>query len=67
MITGWVNTTDNKWYYLETVKTEREGMMVFGWYKVQDKWYYFMPDGSMLANSLTPDGYFVGADGAWVQ
>ena len=42
-------------------------MMVFGWYKVQDKWYYFMPDGSMLANSLTPDGYFVGADGAWIQ
>ena len=67
MLTGWINTIDNKWYYLETVKTEREGMMVFGWYQVQDKWYYFMPDGTMLVNSLTPDGYFVGADGAWIQ
>ena len=67
MLTGWINTVDNKWYYLENAKTSREGMMVFGWYQIQNKWYYFMPDGSMLANTVTPDGYFVGADGTWIQ
>ena len=29
--------------------------------------YYFGPDGYMLANTTTPDGYLVNADGAWVQ
>lgn len=28
--------------------------------------YYFGPDGYMLANTTTPDGYQVNADGAWV-
>ena len=67
MLTGWINTSDNKWYFLENVKTAREGMMVFGWYEIQGKWYYFTADGSMLENSVTPDGYFVGSDGAWIQ
>ena len=67
MVTGWVKTVDDKWCYLENVKTAREGMMVFGWYQVQSKWYYFTADGIMLANNITPDGYIVGADGAWVQ
>ena len=67
MVTGWIETVDNKWYYLENVKTAREGLMVFGWYQVQNKWYYFIADGTMLTNNITPDGYIVGADGAWVQ
>ena len=29
--------------------------------------YYFGPDGYMLANTTTPDGYLVNADGAWVE
>ena len=37
-----------------------------GWFQVPDgKWYYFDADGQMLANINTPDGYFVGSDGAW--
>ena len=37
-----------------------------GWYQAPDeKWYYFGADSIMLANIFTPDGYFVGADGAW--
>lgn len=64
MITGWIKTTpDNKWYFVENIKSAKEGMMVFGWHKIQDKWYYFADDGSMLANSMTPDGYSVGTDG----
>lgn len=68
MLTGWIKTNpDNKWYFLESVKTIREGAMVFDWYLIQSEWYYFAPDGSMLINSTTPDGYQVGADGAWKQ
>ena len=25
------------------------------------------PDGVMLTNTMTPDGYRVGADGVWIQ
>ncbi len=67
MMTGWIKTIDDKWYYTRSEKDINEGQMVFGWYKVQGKWYYFATDGSMLANSMTPDGYFVGTDGAWIQ
>lgn len=68
MLTGWVKTNpDNKWYFLENAKTVREGSMVFGWYKVQNDWYYFDKDGAMLVNTITPDGYAIGADGRWIQ
>ena len=35
-------------------------------------WYYFNtltggPQGSLVKNATTPDGYKVGADGAWLQ
>ena len=41
--------------------------MVFGWYKVQNDWYYFDKDGAMLTNATTPDGYAIGSDGRWIQ
>lgn len=45
--------------------------MVTGWYQVADKWYYFNPvsdgrQGALLADTVI-DGYYVGADGAWVS
>lgn len=38
-----------------------------GWHQINNVWYYFDNSGWMLANTTTPDGYFVNADGAWVQ
>ncbi|MBO6134898.1 MAG: InlB B-repeat-containing protein [Lachnospiraceae bacterium] len=67
MVTGWIKTIDNKWYFLEHQKINSEGQMKFGWCKIQDVWYYFTNDGSMLENAVTPDGYQVGANGAWKQ
>ena len=68
MITGWIHTIDDKWYYMEHTKVSNEGQMfAVGWKQIQNIWYYFMPDGTMLSNSVTPDGYVVGADGAWIQ
>lgn len=36
------------------------------WQEIDGKQYYFGSDGYMLANTKTPDGYLVGADGAWI-
>lgn len=52
----------NKWYYFDG-----DGYMKTGWFQQGGKWYYCNEDGEMLANTRTPDGYYVGADGAWVQ
>ena len=36
------------------------------WFQAPDgKWYYFGADSIMLANTVTPDGYYVDASGAW--
>ena len=37
-----------------------------GWFQDMDgKYYYFNGAGYMLAGTVTPDGYYVGTDGAW--
>lgn len=43
--------------------------LVNTWYQssVSGKWYYMGSDGYMLVDTITPDGYAVGEDGAWVQ
>ena len=64
MITGWVKTADNKTYFFENAKTTKEGEMIVGWKQIQNAWYYFNVDGSLLTNGTTPDGYIVGVDGA---
>ena len=52
---------NNYWYYFNEA-----GYMVTGWILWNNKWYYCQPSGEMLANTTTPDGYYVGADGAWI-
>lgn len=50
---------DGKWYYFNA-----EGYMAVS------QWvgnYFVGSDGAMLVNTTTPDGYKVGADGAWIQ
>lgn len=68
MKTGWHfdEAGDKHWYYLDPVS----GEMLAGWRQIDGKWYYFAevtggPLGSMYQNAQTPDGYRVGADGAW--
>ena len=50
------------WYYFD-----ESGYMVTGWVYWNEQWYYCGENGKMLTNSMTPDGYYVGADGAWVS
>lgn len=45
---------------------EDAGSYKTGWLQDGDKWYYLDSNGVMLADTVTPDGYQVGADGAWI-
>ena len=66
MATGWVKTGDGKTYFFENAKTKDEGKMIVGWKQIQNAWYYFNADGTMLTNAKTPDGYTIGADGKMI-
>lgn len=59
MAVGWKNL-DGKWYYLD-----RNGVMLTGWQYINGHWYYLDAQGVMYAGRMTPDGYYVGADGVW--
>ena len=67
MMTGWIlDPAYNAWFYLNA-----SGAMTTGWQQVNGAWYYLNPvsdgtKGAMAANT-TIDGYYVNADGAWVQ
>ena len=68
MVTGWVKTNDNKWYFFNDEKTLDEGKLCIGWKKVDGSWYFFSSnDGSMVTNTVTSDGYKIGSDGRWIQ
>lgn len=69
--TGW-KQDGSTWYYLHDVSDGTLGHMYTGWHQIGGKWYYFStvaggPLGAMLSNTTTPDGFQLGADGAWIQ
>ena len=53
---------DGQWYFFNAA-----GYMVTGWIPWNGVWYYCGDDGAMYHNTTTPDGYYVGSDGGWVQ
>ena len=68
IITGWIYDPVYKyWFYIDV----NRGMLT-SWQLLNNKWYYFNPvsdgtRGRLFVNTTTPDGYKVGADGAWIQ
>ena len=66
--TGWLQTSEG-WYYMDL----STGHMSTGFKQIDGKWYYFNTAsdkgtlGAMLANTTTPDGYQVDANGAWIR
>ncbi len=42
-----------------------DGVMVTGWEKIDEKWYYFYSSGAM-AHGTTIDGYEISDSGAMV-
>ena len=52
-----------RWYFVGS-----DGVMLANqWILWNGKWYYLGSDGMMLTNTVTPDGYYVNADGVWVK
>ena len=71
---GWFTDTDGQRYFLHDQHDGKFGYMYTGWNQIGESWYYFNTEtgdgrskGSLLMNGMTPDGYEVGEDGAWVQ
>jgi len=52
---------NGKWYFLNS-----DGSMATGWVKWNGIWYYQEQSGAMLADTKTPDGYYVNENGEWV-
>ncbi len=72
MLTGW-QLVNGWWYFFNTNHNGTYGRMLTGWWRINRKWYYLnayktnnVPYGAMFVNSLTPDHYLVGTDGAWL-
>lgn len=52
----------DKWYFFD-----EGGYMATGWIQWEGKEYYCSESGEMLTDCLTPDSYWVGADGAKIN
>lgn len=50
------------WWYLEDNNT----YPVNGWKTINGAMYYFNSNGYLLTNTITPDGYTVDENGAWI-
>lgn len=59
MQTNWL-FVDGVWYFFNA-----SGVMQTGWQFINNVWYCFATSGAMYANTVTPDGYTVDANGAW--
>lgn len=73
LITGWyTDPTDGCTYYMNPNSDGTQGKMMTGWVVIDGKEYYFNASsdgqrGRMYKNEMTPDGHFVGPDGAKIR
>lgn len=58
----WKQVWDN-WYYFDDEGKSKQNT----WAEINEKWYYFDNKSIMLHDTVTPDGYTVGSDGAWLE
>lgn len=57
---------DGHWWYRRTDGSWPADGWFYLSYNGTEQWYYFDSQGWMLSSTTTPDGYKVGADGAWI-
>ncbi len=63
MANGWRLFTNGDWYYFRS----SGAMATDYWVEDNGKWFYLGSQGAMLKNTVTPDGYTLGADGVWIE
>lgn len=63
MANGWY-LINGKWYYFQSWGGIAKSRWIYG---LDKKWYYVGTDGVMLTNTRTPDGFYVDANGVWMQ
>ncbi len=66
------NSDTGEWYFdcgRWKVILEDGTFLQNAWYQSPESelWYYMGDDGYMLTDTVTPDGYYVDADGVWIQ
>ena len=59
---GWFKDTDNSWYNLSNT-----GRMNTGWFKDTDGQWYFLKNNGTMASNENINGYYLGANGAWIS
>ena len=62
VIEGWQNSGYGWWYQRANGTYPHNE-----WEIINGIWYYFDENGYMLADTTTPDGYYVDVNGAWVN
>ena len=62
VIEGWQNNGYGWWYQRANGTYPHNE-----WEIINGIWYYFDENGYMLADTTTPDGYYVDVNGAWVN
>lgn len=70
----WYLEDDGKWHTNEWKQTggswsylDADGYAKTGWFEVGGIWYCADKNGTLYVNTVTPDGYHVNGDGAWVS
>lgn len=64
MITGWYyEEQKSNWYFMDP----ESGGMLTGWQWIDGRCYCFAATGEMYAGTVTPDGYQVNENGAWIE
>lgn len=71
---GWFTDVDGQKYFLHDKHDGKFGYMYTGWNQINGIWYYFNTltkdgnsKGSLFMDGITPDGYKVDKDRAWIQ
>lgn len=59
MDTGWFLDTDGKWYFLNETSDGTKGRALTGWNWIDGYCYYFDQNGTMAADTFTPDNFFL--------
>ena len=60
---GWIQGANGAWFYDEDNGIRRHST----WIESGGAWYYLGADGRILTDTTTPDGYYVGSDGKWID